>query len=87
MKERCVCCGAETEYDLCTPVEQRYRYIEGAGQLCTRCYRETYEIPASDPDSYVSPTKRRFGVRYAKQDQTNKEIPRADADAVCPEIK
>lgn len=31
-------CGAETAYDFETHIDMRIGYIEGAGQLCTKCY-------------------------------------------------
>lgn len=38
--ERCVICGAETEYTKDVPIGERERYIEGGGQLCLKCYYE-----------------------------------------------
>jgi hypothetical protein len=38
MKERCVMCGYETNYDFSTHVDLRYGYVEGMGQLCNSCY-------------------------------------------------
>ena len=38
----CVLCGVETEYKKDTPVEKRYGYIKGAGQLCRKCFHEIY---------------------------------------------
>ena len=38
----CVFCGVETEYKKDTPVEKRYGYIKGAGQLCRKCFHEIY---------------------------------------------
>ena len=46
MKVRCVYCRNETEYDTCTPVDQRYRYIDGVGQLCDKCFRKIFRIPS-----------------------------------------
>lgn len=42
VKETCVLCGQETAYDFKTPITQREFYVEGAGQLCRRCFRELY---------------------------------------------
>lgn len=39
MKDTCILCGVETAYDETTHVDMRVGYIEGAGQLCTQCYR------------------------------------------------
>ena len=39
----CAYCGAETEYKKDTPIEKRYGYIKGAGQLCCKCFNELYD--------------------------------------------
>ena len=44
-KEKCVNCGAETDVPVYQHIDQRKYYIEGAGQLCVKCYREIYEKP------------------------------------------
>jgi|LSQX01.3.fsa_nt_gb hypothetical protein len=36
--ERCVICGCQTNVRTDEPVELRRGYLEGAGQLCHRCY-------------------------------------------------
>ena len=40
--ERCVICGKPTEYRKDTPIDKRECYVEGAGQLCRKCYFEIY---------------------------------------------
>lgn len=35
--EKCIICGVDTEYRFRTPIDFRYNYVEGAGQLCTKC--------------------------------------------------
>lgn len=35
--EICISCGEETDVRIDTPIDQRYGYIEGAGQVCSRC--------------------------------------------------
>ena len=35
--ETCVMCGARTNYSDKDPIEYRYGYVEGTGQLCFRC--------------------------------------------------
>lgn len=52
MKETCILCGVETAYDVSTHIDMRVGYIEGAGQLCTKCYtkgtsREHLAVPVS----------------------------------------
>jgi len=43
MKEVCVLCGKETEYNKKTLIKNRYRYIVGGGQICRNCYEVIYE--------------------------------------------
>ena len=38
VKDRCVLCNTETEYDHSTHINNREYYIEGCGQLCPPCY-------------------------------------------------
>lgn len=42
MKELCVRCGKEMEYDINTPVTVRRYFIEGSGQLCEACFQDLY---------------------------------------------
>jgi len=39
----CVSCGAHTGYKISSPVAMRYNYVEGAGQLCAKCFNNTYK--------------------------------------------
>jgi hypothetical protein len=41
-KERCIHCGAKTPYFIDTPVNLRNYYIDGAGQLCKKCFEKIY---------------------------------------------
>jgi hypothetical protein len=36
--DHCILCGVETAYKRSTHVDMRIGYIEGAGQLCSKCY-------------------------------------------------
>ena len=47
MREKCVRCGVETEYDVSSPVTVRRWYIEGSGQLCEQCYSTLYPMLGS----------------------------------------
>lgn len=38
--EICILCGEETTVDINTHVDYRTGYIEGAGQLCIKCYNK-----------------------------------------------
>ena len=40
--ERCVICGKPTDYRADTPINKRGCYVEGAWQLCRKCYFEVY---------------------------------------------
>jgi hypothetical protein len=49
-KDHCVLCGVETIYDKSTHVDMRLGYIEGAGQLCSKCFdagtnRNSFLVP------------------------------------------
>jgi RecJ-like exonuclease len=37
--DKCVMCGKETIYLTNTPISLRVGYVEGAGQLCSSCYK------------------------------------------------
>ena len=43
MKEKCVSCDQETPYDVSMHISLRQCYVEGAGQLCLKCWKELYE--------------------------------------------
>lgn len=36
--EKCVICGEATQYRFNDHIDLRYNYVEGAGQLCSKCY-------------------------------------------------
>ena len=41
-QERCIICGQVTDMEKDWPVAMRKNYVEGAGQLCRKCYLEIY---------------------------------------------
>lgn len=47
MKDPCIRCGSETEYEVSTPVTVRRYYVEGAGQLCEACFHILYPVPGA----------------------------------------
>jgi len=47
MKEKCIRCGVESEYNVSTPVTVIRWYVEGSGQLCEQCYFTLYPVPGS----------------------------------------
>jgi recombinational DNA repair protein (RecF pathway) len=40
--EKCVSCGRETGYSINDHIDSRKTYVEGAGQLCSECFKEVY---------------------------------------------
>ena len=46
--EKCVICGVDTQYRFRTPIDFRYNYVEGAGQLCPKCGNKDEEPIALD---------------------------------------
>lgn len=46
--EKCIICGADTQYRFRTPIDFRYNYVEGAGQLCNKCGNKEEEPIALD---------------------------------------
>ncbi len=38
--DHCILCGVETPYKRSTHIDMRIGYIEGAGQLCSKCYNQ-----------------------------------------------
>jgi len=68
MKERCIRCGKETEYDVSTPVTVRRWYVEGSGQLCEQCYFILYPVPGSfDSKSYSQPIDNSHWLQNKKE--------------------
>jgi hypothetical protein len=46
--EKCVICGADTQYRFNDHIDYRFNYVEGAGQLCTKCGNKGHN-EISDP--------------------------------------
>ena len=46
--EKCIICGVDTAYRFRTPIDFRYNYVEGAGQLCPKCGNKDEEPIALD---------------------------------------
>ena len=46
-KDKCVSCDCETPYDKDEHIDKRFCYIEGAGQLCERCWDKIYNTKFS----------------------------------------
>jgi len=41
--EKCVDCGLDTGYSINDHVDSRENYVEGGGQLCSKCFIEVYK--------------------------------------------
>ena len=41
--EKCINCGTDTQVPVDKPVDVRYHYVEGAGQLCEECWNKIYK--------------------------------------------
>jgi len=41
-KDKCVSCGAVTIYNKSDHIDIRMDYVEGAGQLCRKCFIRIY---------------------------------------------
>jgi hypothetical protein len=46
----CVMCRAETLWTTATPVEDRFDYVSGVGQLCVECSKACTSLQKSNPD-------------------------------------
>lgn len=44
MKEHCIQCGKETEYDVSTPTTERSCFVPGKGQMCFECFCKVYKV-------------------------------------------
>lgn len=41
--ENCVFCSKDTKVLRCTPVDLRFNYVDGSGQLCDECFVRIYD--------------------------------------------
>ena len=67
--EHCIMCGVETAVKIGTHVDMRHGYIEGAGQLCPKCYsggtdRNHLAIP--EHIIYNTPNDQELGAKVRK---------------------
>ena len=46
--DKCVICGCDTDVPEDTPIENRERYVDGSGQLCSDCYFNLYLKPSRE---------------------------------------
>jgi hypothetical protein len=74
--EHCIMCGVETAVKIGTHIDMRYGYIEGAGQLCSKCYsggtdRNHLAIP--EHIIYNTPNDQELGAKVRKLYFENKK--------------
>jgi hypothetical protein len=53
MKEKCVSCGVETQFDENTDINYRFYYVEGGGQLCKKCYDRIFSDEEDEFDEFL----------------------------------
>lgn len=70
-EEQCVVCGQATGYAFEDNIENRAFYVEGAGQLCEKCFGEIYENKAKF--DYTKKYSDKFYEEYIENFQTNKK--------------
>lgn len=42
-RESCIRCGEPTDILIDTPIDRRKYFVEGAGQMCEKCWIEVYD--------------------------------------------
>ena len=53
MNDLCIRCGKETEYPIITPVDKRFCYVSGSGQMCEDCYREVLKVGSDKAETQL----------------------------------
>ena len=53
MNEFCYMCNEETNVPKARPISERRYYVEAAGQLCRRCFYDSYR-PRTTPEDLAS---------------------------------
>ena len=74
--DHCILCGVETAYKRSTHVDMRIGYIEGAGQLCSKCYSRGTEHGAVAVDYNTilgTPNDQELGSKVRKLYWENKK--------------
>ncbi len=51
--EYCVICHKPTKYTKDIPIDERQHYVEGAGQLCGKCFVEIYVRKRDETASWL----------------------------------
>ena len=73
--EHCVMCGVETAVKTDTHIDMRHGYIEGIGQLCSKCYNEKTEHKTIAIDHIIlqTPDDQELGAKIRKLYWENKK--------------
>lgn len=74
--DHCVLCGVETIYKRSTHVDMRLGYIEGAGQLCPKCYSigtDRNQILIPEHIIYNTPNDQELGAKVRQIYWENKQ--------------
>ena len=74
--DHCILCGVETAYKRSTHVDMRHGYIEGAGQLCTKCWTKGTEHGAIAVDYNIilgTPNDQELGAKVRELYWENKK--------------
>jgi len=69
VKDHCMICNVETAYDEDTHIDMRLGYIEGVGQLCSKCYdRGTSHLNILVPEWIITntPNNHELGEKVRK---------------------
>jgi hypothetical protein len=67
--EHCILCGVETSVKIGTHIDMRIGYVEGAGQLCSKCYNRGTEHGAIAVDYNTilgTPNDQELGAKVRK---------------------
>jgi len=53
MKDKCVSCGVETQFDQNMDINYRFYYVDGGGQLCKECYDRIFSDEEEEFNDYL----------------------------------
>lgn len=80
--ECCIVCGNETNVLRNTHITNRRHYIEGAGQLCKKCYQELYEKKITLDEHFFINELDKYKSTIKYQKKTGYEIVRRLVDII-----
>lgn len=70
LKDKCIICGDDSDYDFNAHVDTRLYYVEGAGQLCKFCWDSMGE---PEDDKYLKIPKH-FIIKYSNDQELGRKI-------------